>query len=418
MSGLTPEQLRQLRLDLASKPAPATGEHLTTDEMLDYAFERCAPEDVDRIERHLDGCDVCAEDMDCVCGVTGPLVGPYPSSAGERERYGVIVGRATAEQLQGLAMHVGSGEDLERLAALEIVSALGAVAATPEFLSTLAAHLGAEDGEVRVAAAGAVARLGAAAATPEILAALGRCLRDEIEEVQEAAAYAFGDLGTAAAVADIEKRLITLTKSLDPTVRTAAAWALRRLGPAITEPAVIDGMLKRLGDPAAAVRAEVKRFIETVPAAARRFRATARDSWKRSEAKIIRVPALEGGFGAPQGEARQDYSRVPAGWTDSGTLANGLIEYEIDQDPESGDVEVRFGSRMLKPEDVVLALDAIAAPGDRTTIRPEDESFLWLVVLEQWGSDQVGGYIRIPHADLPRATPYGVELRVRVLKVG
>src|SRR5262249_34334207 len=128
-----------------------------------------------------------------------------------------------------------------------------------------------------------------------------------------------------------------------------------------------------------------------------------------AEITLLAPDPLEGNF-APS-----------SGWPQSGTLAEGRIGYEFDlaYHGERREVDLRFGSRALDLANTVLTIDAVPAlgPGEAPVeaVNFPGRSYLWFVVLAERGRDQVGARIRIPWDDLPAGSPYGVELRVRVV---
>jgi hypothetical protein len=403
-----------LHRHLLEEPEPPEGEHLTTDELLDYAFERCPTSDVERFDRHLEDCEACADDLDAILAVSGPWLGPLATGAADTApRYAVVADRASPRLLAGLAAHLGSEDALPRVAVLEVVDALGERAADRAFLAPVCTLLmdWERDAEVRATAAEALGKIGPKAATVEVLAALEKSIADGPEELQEAAAYAVGSLGAGAASGGIQTRLgILAERDPDEAVGTAAAWSLASLGSAVADERLIDTLLRLLGHQQQQMRRLAGQFLREVPKAGERFRQNAKQ-WLQARTEEIT------GLVAP------DPSTLHAGgqvWPQSGTLAGGRISYEFQpaRDGERDVVDLRFGSRILDLENAVLTIDAIPASAPnaaRTEATISAEPNLWFVVLGKRGRDEVGARVRIPWRDLPTGSPFGVELRVRVI---
>ncbi|MFQ5813033.1 MAG: NACHT domain-containing protein [Anaerolineae bacterium] len=182
---------------------------------------------------------------------------------------GQVNGRMNGMPLQKwLCQRLSDADKDVRVAALEMVKALGGVAATPEFLAHLAALLGAADWEVRYEAAEAVAALGSAAATPEILARLAALLGDADEDVRWAAVRAVAALGGVAATPEFLARLAALLGDARWDVRRKAVRAVEALDSAAATPEILARLAALLGDARWDVRRKAVRAVEALGSAA------------------------------------------------------------------------------------------------------------------------------------------------------
>jgi HEAT repeat protein len=163
--------------DLTQMPPDSSNEHLTNDEIFDYALERLSTDETGRIDAHLRGCEVCLNDMEMVLEIFNPWVG-------------------------------------------EMV-------VTPELLVSLGIRLADRTWNIRASAAAVVAALGPVAATAKILRGLLKLLEDDREWMRQSAVEAFRGLGVAGRSAEVSKALDAMLRHLDFKVRSAATAVVR-----------------------------------------------------------------------------------------------------------------------------------------------------------------------------------------------
>jgi hypothetical protein len=165
-------------VDLAEMQPDSSNEHLTNDEIFDYALERLSTDETGRIDAHLHGgCEVCLSDMEMVLEIFNPWVGE--------------------------------------------------IAATPELLVSLGIRLADRTWNVRASAAAVVAALGPVAATAKILRGLLKLLEDDREWMRQSAVEAFRGLGVAGRSAEVSKALDAMLRHPDFKVRSAATAVVR-----------------------------------------------------------------------------------------------------------------------------------------------------------------------------------------------
>lgn len=175
-------RLAEVRADSSSS------EHLTNDEIFDYAFERLSTDETDRIDAHLySGCKVCLNDMEMVLDIFNPWIGE--------------------------------------------------IAATPELLVSLGSRLADRTWNTRVSAAAMVAALGPVAATAGILRGLLKLLEDGSELMRQSAVAAFRGLGVAGRSPEVSKALDAMLRDPNFKVRSAATVVVRYFNEATADDA-------------------------------------------------------------------------------------------------------------------------------------------------------------------------------------
>jgi HEAT repeat protein len=164
--------------DLAEMQQPDSSEHLTNDEIFDYALERLSTVETDRIDAYLEGgCEVCLSDMEMALEIFNPWVGQ--------------------------------------------------IAATPELLVSLEARLNDRTWNIRLSAAAMVAALGPNAATAKILRGLLKLLEDDRAWMRQGAVEAFRGLGVAGRSTEVSKALDAMLRHPDFNIRSTATAVSR-----------------------------------------------------------------------------------------------------------------------------------------------------------------------------------------------
>lgn len=458
-------------LQVASQPHEEDDEHLTTEKIFDYAFERLPLDAVKRIDGHLDSdCDVCQDDMERVFEVVSPWVGEISVTpdilASLKDRLSdptwnvrlsaaatiAAIGpaAAAADILSGLLNMIQDERAWIRDGAVEAFNELGRAADTPRVQHILNELLGHSDSGIRLSALEVGRGISKFSdqprrgilryrATADRLADLALRLSSAEDLECEAAVQVIAALGGAAAELGFVLSLVRLMSQAESEeTRDAAAQSLSAIGPAAAWPEVLSACANALRSQNADVGDTITQAIEdlgpvamtgpiveaigvlvgspessttTVRQVFYRYLSALSPTAKITTAGVrARIDEILERVSA---EVRVSIAPMPLHFADGGNqfyqgaLGQGRIRYRMQWDRDSGDVLVRFDSNAHELNNALIVVTR--SPDDGEEPSNDNEKF-WFAMLERADEKRLSGGLRIKRGELSHRSEFTVRV--------